>query len=749
MTPAESLAARLAAIDLTVDAGRQRERAGMLRAAIRARRDRVNQSDHRAWAQVRSREDWERFAAPRIRALRRSLGILPPVPKRLPVRVGRTLDGAGFRIENLLYESRPGVWVSANLYLPAPVREEMPCILLVHSHHNPKTQGELQDMGMTWARAGCMVLVPDQPGYGERRSHVPGNRQAYRFRYVNSLQLHAIGDSLIGWMAWDTMRGIDLLLRRKGADPERMVLIGSVAGGGDPAAVVAALDPRVKCVAPFNFGGPQPESAYPLPQDAEASFDYLGSGSWESTRNLRLSGRDGFLPWVIVGSVAPRRLIYAHEFSWDRERDPVWRRLQRIYGFYGAEDGLDFTHGAGLLSGQPPEATHCNNVGAFHRKRIHAALARWFRIPVPEEYQGRRPAEELACWTPELAAELEPRPPHAIYAEIGAARSAKARARMAGLDARERRRRLREVWAGLLGGVEPAVPAARSGGAESLEGCRVERIALEVEAGVTVPLALLLPGRAGGRPAPVLIGVCQDGKSRFLRERAAEIAGLLEGGIAVCLPDVRGTGETAPEGQRGYQSEATSLSAAELMFGRTMLGLRLKDLRTALRYVRTRPDLDSARTALWGESFAAANPAGFHDPLIGEETPPSQSEPLGGLLALFAALYEEDVRAVAARGTLAGYVSLLGDRYCYVPHDAVVPGALTAGDLCDVAAALAPRPLRLEGLVDGRNVRLPLPEIERRFEPALRAYKQSPERLRLAAEPADDLAAWLAQTLKP
>ena len=37
----------------------------------------------------------------------------------------------------------------------------MPAILVAHSHHNPKTQGELQDMGVNWARTGCLVLVMD------------------------------------------------------------------------------------------------------------------------------------------------------------------------------------------------------------------------------------------------------------------------------------------------------------------------------------------------------------------------------------------------------------------------------------------------------------------------------------------------------------------------------------------------------------------------------------------------------------
>src|SRR4030095_7924451 len=215
---------------------------------------------------------------------------------------------------------------------------------------------------------------------------------------------------------------------------------GSVAGGGDPAAVTAALDPRITCAVPFNFGGPQPETTYPLPADADRTFNYMGGGSWESTRNLRRSGGDDVLPWTIVASVAPRRLIYAHEFSWDRERDPVWRRLQSVFAFYDATNDLAFAHGGGVLQGQPPDATHCNNVGAVHRKLIHSALERWFGIPIPPEYQNRRPLEELACLTPES----KPRPLHELYAEIGANRVAAARAQLQTLPRADQRQRLRE-----------------------------------------------------------------------------------------------------------------------------------------------------------------------------------------------------------------------------------------------------------------------------------------------------------------
>ena len=77
----------------------------------------------------------------------------------------------------------------------------------------------------------------------------------------------------MGWMVWDLMRGVDLLLARPGIDKDRIILLGAVAGGGDPAAVTAALDPRVTAVVPFNFGGPQPE--YAVPDDPDAGFQLV------------------------------------------------------------------------------------------------------------------------------------------------------------------------------------------------------------------------------------------------------------------------------------------------------------------------------------------------------------------------------------------------------------------------------------------------------------------------------------------
>ncbi|MFM8272879.1 MAG: acetylxylan esterase, partial [Gemmata sp.] len=229
----------------------------------------ANERESKAFAAVATKAQWEQYRDARIQKLKESLGAWPAAPKGVRLKVTKKLAGEGFVIHNVVYESRPGFWVAANLYLPARPPEKMPGVIIAHAHHGGKTGGELQDMGMTWARACAAVLVPDQLGYGERREHdfntdkdydkpFRAGRQDYYYRYNSNLQLSAAGESLMGWMAWDLMRGVDVLLEQKNIDRERIIMLGSVAGGGDPVGVTAALDTRIACVVPFNFGGWQP-----------------------------------------------------------------------------------------------------------------------------------------------------------------------------------------------------------------------------------------------------------------------------------------------------------------------------------------------------------------------------------------------------------------------------------------------------------------------------------------------------------
>lgn len=733
-------------LDYVLSPGERRELAvaGMVERQQRQRAKRILEADLARWQAVESRDDWERFRNARIAALRSWMG---PFPARtaLDVRVLKQYAGAGYRRQNLVYRSRPGVWVTANLYLPDKPTAAMPGIVIAHSHHRPRTQAELQDMGILWARLGCAVLIMDQMGHGERIQTYPWNREGYRARYIMGMQWYVAGESLIKWMIWDVMRGIDLLLARPDVAPDKIVMLGAVAAGGEPAALAAALDTRIAAVAPFTYGEAIPELG---PGGTEfPGLPDSGWGSWETTRNLPFSIRDGFLPWLICASVAPRRFVFSYELGWDGsvEKAPAWARYRKVFGFYGALDHLDEAHGFGPFPG-PGE---CANIGPAQRKSFYPELKRWFGIPIPEsEPDDRRPEAELASLAPEHAGELGMKMVFETARDAAAAKLGAARAELARLNVAERRRWLREKWAARLGDCEPN----RNAGAvvrwrKPWGGAQAEGITLEVEPGIVVPMVLLRPA---GTP-PVVTVVSQGGRARLLANRRREIEAMLAAGLAVCLPDLRGTGETAADARRGPQTSGVRDAASELMLGGAMAGARLKDLRTVLAYLDGRGDLDGSRLGLWGDSDAPPNPHRLLlDEVPGWQLSPQiqrQAEPLGGILALLGALYEDRVAAVAVRRGLDGYLSLLKDQFVYVPSDVVVPDSASAGDLADIAASIAPRPLLLSGLVDGRNTELSRAEVQTTFASAVAAYKKAPRRLVFDAtvRPEEWLAATLAQ----
>ena len=130
-------------------------------------------------------DDWEKYAAGKVAALRASLGQFPKPPAKQDVRITGTVKGEGFVIDNLVFQSRPGLWVTANLYRPAEPPASMPGILICHAHHTPKEHGELQDMGMTWARAGW------RSSFRMRRSRNAGRIGRHRRRNTSAAGWHA------------------------------------------------------------------------------------------------------------------------------------------------------------------------------------------------------------------------------------------------------------------------------------------------------------------------------------------------------------------------------------------------------------------------------------------------------------------------------------------------------------------------------------------------------------------------------
>jgi dienelactone hydrolase len=633
---------------------------------LKRRRDEGNSRSTAEWEKIKTREEWEAFRKEKVKLLRESLGLsFRKADWKPPQLIGAaeisgTIKGEGYRIDKMLYRSSYGPWISANLYVPEPAREKMPGFIISHAHHTPKENGELQDMGVMWARAGCYVLVPDHLGHGERRQHLfkskddydkpfQVSRQDYYFRYDVNLQLNLIGESLMGCLALDLMTGVSLLHAMPGIDKDKIILLGAVAGGGDPCAVTAALDERITCAAPFNFGGPQPETRYPLPEGVD--FNYGGSGGWESTRNLAYSYRDGTLPWVIVGSIAPRRLIYAHEFAWDREHDPVWKRFEKIYGWYDKPDHLSFAHGHGTLTSKDPPGSHCTHIGKTHRKQMHEALAKWFDIKLPggEESTDRHDAAELRCWTEEAKSKL---PEVSLQMPL--------------------QTHWKNVKSTNFNGGRPPQNSALKISWESenmkVDSVTAKLIMLESERRL-IPVILFEPKTDSKQSVPTVLVITRRGKEQFVRQRAQMIAELVAAGVRVALPDLFSSGLTGNGNDLGRRSGNTGRSSTLAMYGLELANVQFGDALATLNWLKG--NMAEPRVALWSDSLVSPNTpdAKYAVPRDDDGQLPAGPDPLPQRVAWLLASRNRNC-PIYVRGGVDSLGSTLDAQLTLLPHDA-------------------------------------------------------------------------------
>jgi dienelactone hydrolase len=188
-----------------------------------------------------------------------SLGEFPGRTALNPELVG-TIEGSDYRIEKLIYESRPNFFVTANLYLPKTPAPH-PAVL-VPCGHTANGKAGYQKVGLILAKHGIAALIYDPLGQGERvqilATDSGGSRTSEpRFRSTVEHSLTGVapillGQSLASYRIWDGMRSIDYLVNRKDIDATRIGCTGN-SGGGLMTSYLMALDDRIYAAAPGCF----------------------------------------------------------------------------------------------------------------------------------------------------------------------------------------------------------------------------------------------------------------------------------------------------------------------------------------------------------------------------------------------------------------------------------------------------------------------------------------------------------------
>jgi dienelactone hydrolase len=288
------------------------------------------------------------------------LGGLPDYDGPLHPRITGSIQAEGYTIEKVIFESLPGLLVTANVYRP----NQPGCYpaVLLQAGHTQEGKPESQRLAANLALKGFVVLAFDPIGQGEReQTYAPQIQSPLAGWSVNEhiqqgAQSILIGESVARYFIWDAKRALDYLFSRPDVDSTRLGATGC-SGGGALTTLIGALDSRIKAVAPacfinsyrMLFAGPDP--------DSEMSLPTLLSHGLDMADYVELSAP---VPWLILAT--------NDDYFTPAGARPVYEEARRWYGLYDAPDRLRFFVGPGP-HGTPLET----------REAIYEWMIRWLK----------------------------------------------------------------------------------------------------------------------------------------------------------------------------------------------------------------------------------------------------------------------------------------------------------------------------------------------------------------------------------
>ncbi|MCH7988705.1 MAG: acetylxylan esterase [Planctomycetes bacterium] len=590
----------------------------------------------------------EQFAE-RQKWVRRELArINGPFPEKTPLNGQTTgkIQRDGYVIEKVIYESRPGHHVTANLYLPNGNGKPVPGVLVPCGHSkNGKASEAYQSIAISLAKNGMAVLVYDPIGQGERHQVLDDNGKPL-VQGTTEHTLEGVGGWLVGtgtanYRIWDGIRSIDYLISRPEVDGNRIGCTGN-SGGGTMTSYLMAFDRRITAAAP---------SCYLT--TLERLFDTIGPQDAEQNFPGQVALGIDHADYIAARAPLPTLMCIATQDFFDR--DGAWTTFQeakKLYGLLGHSEKMDIiefddTHG-------------------FSRPRRQAAMRFMRRWLLDKDDNPEEP--ELTLCTDE---ELQCTQSGEVLADFKSSVSVFDLNQQRATDLASQRSDLwnskEKAFAEVrrLTGIREVknIPQViRKGNVKS-----VEKLILQRKDEVPVP-ALLFRTTANSKKVPGVLYVSSDGKSADAGEDGP-ISKLLAQGKTVLSIDVRGFGETAASvrnSRQGYFGTDFQTALLGIHLNRPLLGQRTEDVLAALNYLASIPQIDVKRIEIIG---------------VGQCGP----------VALHAAAFDKRVSKVTLVRSIKSWTDVVADPLGRDRLTNVVPFALESYDLPDLERAIASR----------------------------------------------------------
>lgn len=615
-------------------------------------------------------------------------------PEETPLnpRITGTLQRNGYRIEKLIFESMPQIYVTANLYVPTTGKPPFPAILAPIGHTaNGKAALRYQYTYQNLARKGYVVLTWDPFGQGERIQYPQPGTNHTRFHAISMEHTMAgrpmvlFGNTFALYLAWDGIRGLDYLLTRAEVDPQRIGCTGQ-SGGGTMTMFLGALEPRIHAAVAIegNFANVAGPFYDPPGSISDAETDIVGS------LPLRMDRGD------LLAAFAPKPLLVCYtkndegETYGPRNTEAVienYDELTRIYGILGANEKV------GLFAGDLP-----HGMDFFSRRAIYGWFNRWFdkmEAGVEEaEYDAAPDSALNATSTGQVATSLRGRT--VVQLNSDRAKSLLPASHFAnGTDPSNATEKVRIQLASLLTLPPEKTPLRGQVLSSNIrKRDRIEEIQFESEPGVRIVGWFVAP-QHGAEKHPCVLYI-SDGYADEAVGEPSPFENVLRQGHAVCAIALRGTGLSTPRPPRGgpvfYQQMdlGERFAWANLVLGNPVISQRVWDIVRTVDFLSSHPDVDASQIRMIGQEEAA-------------------------LAALMAAVIDTRLRSVLLSRMVVSYMSVVQSTDYSLPLDWFVPGILRHFDVPDLSAAVYPRPAWIVDACDAPGATLTEQEVRQHY----------------------------------